>query len=70
MRARFGWFPMPTFEFREWLEGLTIGVALCFAFDAIGRAKRSRAWLYALSMFFNGVGHTAVTMLGRTLRSV
>ncbi len=34
MRARWEWFPMPTFEFREWLVGLILAVALCFAHSA------------------------------------
>jgi hypothetical protein len=74
MRVRFVWFPMPTFEFRVWLVGLIVGVALCFALTPVA-ARNSRwlrplAWLYALIMFFNGIGHTAVTILGRTVTSV
>jgi hypothetical protein len=74
MRARLGWFPMPTFGFREWLVGLILGVALCFALTPLAarnaRWLRPLAWFYALVMFFNGLGHTAVTILGHTVVSV
>jgi len=74
MRARFAWFPMPTFGFREWLVGLIAGVALCFALTPLAarnaRWLRPLAWFYALVMFFNGLGHTAVTILGHTVASV
>ena len=60
MRARFAWFPIPTFGFREWLVGLIAGVALCFALTplAAGNARwlRPLAWFYALVMFFNATG--------------
>jgi len=74
MRARFAWFPMPTFGFREWLVGLIVGVAICFALTPIAaqgvRRLRPLAWFYALLMFFNGMGHTVFTILGRTVPSV
>ena len=31
MGARYPWFPMPTFAFREWLVALIAGVVFCFA---------------------------------------
>ena len=74
MRARLGWFPMPTFQFREWLIGLVAGVLICFALTpmATGGARwlRPVAWFYALIMFFNGIGHTLVTILGHTVGGV
>ena len=74
MRARYAWFPMPTFQFREWLVGLIAGVALCFALTPVAakgvRWLRPLAWFYALLMFFNGMGHTVFTILGRTVPSV
>jgi hypothetical protein len=42
VRARWGWFPMPTFEFREWLVGLILGVLICFALTPV--AARGRRW--------------------------
>ena len=74
MRARWAWFPMPTFQFREWLVGLCFGVVLCFAVTPLAARNvgllRPPAWFYALIMFFNGMGHTVFTILGRTVASV
>jgi hypothetical protein len=74
MRARWGWFPMPPFEFREWLVGLIFVVTLGFALTPLAvrgaRWLRPLAWFYALIMFFNGMGHTLFTVLGRTVESV
>ena len=74
MRARWGWFPMPTFGYREWLEGLIAAVVLCLLLTPFAarnaRWLRPLAWFYALIMFFNGVGHTLFTFLGHTVPSV
>lgn len=74
IRARFAWFPMPTFEFREWLAGLMIAVAICLALTPLAyrnlRGLRPLAWLYALIMLLNGIGHTATTIMGHTIASV
>jgi hypothetical protein len=74
MRERWGWFPMPTFQFREWLVGLLVGVTVCFAltpFAARGsRWMRPLAWFYAVIQFSNVIGHTLGTILGHTVASV
>lgn len=74
MRVRYAWFPMPTFQFREWLIGLTVAVVLCFALTPVAaqgaRWLRPLAWFLALIMFFNGLGHTLFTILGRTVPAV
>jgi hypothetical protein len=74
MRERWSWFPMPTFEFREWLIGLIIAVALCFALTPLAsrgiRWMRPLAWLYAIIQFSNAMGHTIGTIFGRTVESV
>jgi len=74
MRERWGWFPMPTFTFREWLVGLISVIVLCFALTPLAarnvRWLRPLAWIYALIFFFNAIGHTSVTILGRTVASV
>lgn len=74
LRTRWGWFPMPNFEFREWLIGLIIGVAVCFAltpFAARGaRWMRPLGWFAAIIQFFNAVGHTVATILGHTIANV
>ena len=74
MRQRWGWFPMPTFEFREWLVGLILGCGLLFCLTPVAarglRSLRPLAWVYAAIMFFNGLGHTIATVLGHTVASV
>ena len=74
LRARWGWFPMPTFTFREWLTGLIAGVVFCFALTPLAarglRRLRPFAWFYAVIMFYNGMGHTLFTVLGHTVQSV
>jgi multisubunit Na+/H+ antiporter MnhE subunit len=65
---------MPTFQFREWLVGLIVAVAICFALTPLAarnvRWLRPFAWFYAVIMLFNGLGHTLFTILGHTLQSV
>jgi hypothetical protein len=74
MRARWGWFPMPRFQFREWLVGLLVAVAICFALSPLAarntRWLRPLAWFYALIMLLNSLGHTLVTILGHTVAMV
>jgi hypothetical protein len=74
MRARLGWFPMPTFGFREWLLGLVFGVVVCLALTLAAwkgaRWLRPLAWFYAGLMFMNGMGHTVFTVLGGTVETV
>ena len=74
MRARYAWFPMPTFGFREWLVGLIVGVVFCLSLTPVAARGahwlRPLAWFYALIMFFNGIGHTMFTVLGQTMPSV
>ena len=74
VRSRFGWFPMPTFEFREWLIGLIVVNAIFLALTPF--AYRNARWLRPLAYFFaavmllNGLGHTLFTVLGHTVASV
>jgi hypothetical protein len=74
MRSRWAWFPMPTFQFREWLVGLIIGVVFCFALTPLAargsRGLRPLAWFYAVLHLFNAMGHTVATILGHTVASV
>src|SRR5262249_1805483 len=70
VRARWAWFPMPTFGFREWLVGLIAGVVFCFALTPF--AVRGAPWLravgcfYALIHFLNAPGHRVATIRGHT----
>ena len=65
---------MPTFEFREWLVGLIVACAVLFCLTPLAargmRGLRPLAWLYALIMFLNGLGHTLFSILGHTVASV
>jgi len=74
LRQRFGWWPMPTFEFGEWLVGLIVAcVALLALSSAVSRgAKGTRvaAYIFAIIMLFNAAGHTLGTIFGRTAASV
>jgi len=74
MRERFGWWPMPTFEFDSWLSGLVIVVVLLLvltplvAWGIIG--TRALAYFFAVLMLFNAGGHTLATIFGQTVSSV
>ena len=74
MRSEFSWFPMPTFEFREWLIGLILANATLLALTPFAyrnaRPLRPLAYFYAGVMLLNGMGHTLFTILGRTVASV
>jgi hypothetical protein len=75
LRGRFGFWPMPTFEFREWLAGLTFGVVVLAALSP--SAFRNASWLRPLFYIcaivagvMNALGHTIATILGHTVNSV
>jgi hypothetical protein len=74
MRARYPWFPMPTFEFREWVIGLIVACVVLLALTPLAyrnaRWLRPFAYFYAVMMFLNGMGHTVFTILGHTVPSV
>jgi hypothetical protein len=74
MRAQYAWFPMPTFEFREWLTGLIIANILLLLLTPF--AFRNAGWLRPLAYFFavvhllNGMGHTVATIFGQTVSTI
>jgi hypothetical protein len=74
LRQRWSWFPMPTFQFGEWLVGLLVVCGLLFCLTPVAargmRGLRPFAWLYALIMFFNGLSHTLFSILGHTVAAV
>jgi len=74
MRARLSWFPMPTFEYREWLVGLIVANLVLLALTPFAfrnaRSLRPLAYFFAGVMLLNGLGHTVFTVLGRTVASV
>ena len=74
LRERWSEFPMPTFEFREWLATLIVACGLLFCLTPLAgrgmRGLRSLAWFYAVIMFLNGLGHTLFSILGHTVAAV
>lgn len=74
LKSRLGFWPMPTFGFREWLAGLVLGIALLLALSpfAFRGARWIRPLFYLLValMFLNGMGHTLATVFGRTVATV
>jgi len=74
IRAEYAWFPMPTFAYREWLIGLIVVNALLLLVTPLAyrnaRYLRPFAYVFAVIMFLNGMGHTLATVFGRTASSV
>jgi len=74
LRVRWSWFPMPTFEFRDWLVMLTLVCLLLFCLTPVAgrgmRGLRPLAWFFAVIMLLNGIGHTWFTILGHTVAAV
>ena len=74
MHQRFGWFPMPVFTYGIWLGGLIAAVIILLLLSPLffrgTRWIRPLAWFVAVVMTFNALGHTAGTILGRTVASV
>jgi hypothetical protein len=75
LRQRLGFWPMPTFEFREWLTGLIVLVTLLSLLSPF--MFRNARWLRPIAFFFvivagilNASGHTVATILGHTVSSV
>ncbi len=75
LRARLGWFPMPTFTFEVWLGGLITAVVVLLLLSALA-FRGSRAMVYAsypygLLMLLNGLGHSLGSVyFGRLLPGV
>ena len=75
LRAQFGFWPMPTFEFREWLTGLALGILLLAGLSRF--AFRNVRWIRPLFYFcavvigvMNALGHTIATILGHTVNTI
>jgi hypothetical protein len=60
------WFPLPTFEFAEWISGLIVGIAILFALSYFvfqgARWIRPFAYGFAALMIGNGLGHIAASV--------
>ena len=74
LRARYSWFPMPTFSFREWLTGLVCLIVILLLLTPFAmrgsRWMRPIAYFLAVIMILNGLGHTLGTVFGRTVSAV
>lgn len=74
VRSQYKWFPMPTFEFRDWLTGLIIANIVLLLLTPF--AFRNAWWLRPFAYFFafvhllNGTGHTLATIFGRTVSTI
>jgi hypothetical protein len=74
MRSQYKWFPMPTFEFRDWLTGLIIANIVLLLLTPF--AFRNAWWLRPLAYFYatvhllNGTGHTLATIFGQTASTI
>src|SRR5712692_1486098 len=74
MRSEYAWFPMPTFEYRDWLIGLIVANIVFLLLTPF--AFRNARWVRPLAYFFagvhllNGTGHTLATIFGQTVSSV
>lgn len=74
LRERLGWWPMPIFDYELWRNSLMLGIVVLFLLSPLmfvnARAMRPVAYVLAVLMIGNGLGHTAATIFGRTVASV
>jgi len=74
MRSQYKWYPMPTFEYRDWLTALIVAniVLLLLTPFAFRNAwwLRPLAYFYAIVHLLNGMGHTLATVFGRTASAI
>lgn len=74
LRSRYSWFPMPVFEFRDWLTEMILLVVIVFALSPLffrnARWVRPVGYFFAVVNVLNALGHTVGTIFGRTVASV
>ena len=74
LRERFSWFPMPVFEFQTWLAGLVAANVILLSLSPFAfrgwHWLRPFAYVFAVLMILNGLGHILGTIFGRTVASV
>jgi len=75
LRERFGFWPMPTFGFREWLGFLAAGIGLLALLSpfAFHNARWIRPLLLVLAVaagLVNAAGHIIATVLGQTVDTI
>lgn len=74
IRSAIPWLPLPVFRFDIWLTGLAIAVTgLILLVRPIAQGRwwtRPAAYVFAIFMIVNALGHTAGTLAGQTVPSV
>ncbi len=75
LRAKLGFWPMPTFGYREWLTGLCLLITALALLSPF--AFRNARWIRPIFLFvvivaglLNATGHTIATILGHTVDTV
>ena len=75
LRARFGFWPMPTLEFGDWIGGQFAGVIVLLALSPV--VFRGARWIRPIFYFLavvvgllNALGHTLGTIFGQTVSTV
>lgn len=74
LRQRLGYWPMPEFEFRGWLEGLIAAVVILLALSPFvfsgSRWIRPLFYVFAVIMLLNALAHTTGTIMGRSFPDI
>ena len=74
LRASLGWWPMPTYAYRDWLTGLIVVCLVLLALSpfmfAGARWMRGMGYFLAGLMLLNAIGHTMFSIVGRTMLEV
>jgi hypothetical protein len=75
LRAKLGFWPMPTFTFQQWLTGLAAGILLLALLSPF--AFRNERWIRPIFYFvaivtgiLNALGHTIATIIGQTVSTI
>jgi len=75
LRAELGFWPMPVFEFKTWLLGLSIGILVLallspLAFRNVRLLRPFFLFVAVVAGVLNATGHTVATILGHTVSTV
>jgi hypothetical protein len=74
IRSQWPWLPLPVFDFYQWIVGLAVAVVGLLALYSVVRRgipwARIVAYVFAVLMIANALGHTIGTIFGRTVGSV
>ncbi|PYK27061.1 MAG: hypothetical protein DME59_05875 [Verrucomicrobia bacterium] len=69
IRKRVPFLPLPTFTFRVWVTGLSVGILVAFGLSILAfrgsRLALVLAYPVALLMFGNGIGHILASLYRR-----